>query len=98
MSLDPALRSRIESLLAANPVVLFMKGNPRAPACGFSSKAVAALDAAGATYAHVDVLADPDEFAARRDSVTPPAPRYTSGVLAKYVKLVGAAAGGAVCG
>ena len=60
MSLDPALRSRIESLLAANPVVLFMKGEPRAPQCGFSSKAVAALDATGATYAHVDVLADPE--------------------------------------
>ncbi|QDA57592.1 Grx4 family monothiol glutaredoxin [Thermomonas aquatica] len=60
MSLDPALRARIDSLLAANPVVLFMKGNPRAPACGFSSKAVGALDAAGATYAHVDVLQDPE--------------------------------------
>ena len=60
MSLDPALRARIESLLAANPVVLFMKGEPRAPQCGFSSKAVAALDATGATYAHVDVLADPE--------------------------------------
>ena len=58
MSLDPALRARIDSLLAANPVVLFMKGNPGAPACGFSSKAVGALDAAGATYAHVDVLQD----------------------------------------
>ncbi len=60
MSLDPALRARIDSLLAANPVVLFMKGNPRAPACGFSSKAVGALDAAGAAYAHVDVLQDPE--------------------------------------
>ncbi len=60
MSLDPALRARIESLLAANPVVLFMKGNPRAPQCGFSAKAVAALGATGATYAHVDVLADPE--------------------------------------
>ena len=60
MSLDPTLRSRIETLLTTNPVVLFMKGNPRAPQCGFSSKAVGALDAAGATYAHVDVLADPE--------------------------------------
>lgn len=60
MSLDPAVRARIDSLLAANPVVLFMKGNPRAPQCGFSAKAVGALDAAGATYAHVDVLADPE--------------------------------------
>jgi len=60
MSLDPTVRTRIDSLLAANPVVLFMKGNPRAPQCGFSSKAVGALDATGATYAHVDVLADPE--------------------------------------
>ena len=58
MALDPALRARIESLLAANPVVLFLKGTPDAPQCGFSAKAVGALDAAGATYAHVNVLAD----------------------------------------
>jgi monothiol glutaredoxin len=58
MSLDPAVRSRIESLLAANPVVLFMKGNPRAPQCGFSSKAISALDATGVAYMHVDVLSD----------------------------------------
>ena len=60
MSLDPALRARIETLLAANPVVLFMKGSPDAPQCGFSAKAVAALAATGADYAHVDVLADPE--------------------------------------
>ena len=60
MPLDPAVRARIESLLAANPVVLFMKGNPNAPQCGFSSKAIGALDAAGATYTHVDVLSDPE--------------------------------------
>jgi monothiol glutaredoxin len=60
MSLDPALRTRIETLLATNPVVLFMKGNPNAPQCGFSSKAIGALDAAGATYTHVDVLSDPE--------------------------------------
>ncbi|QNN45777.1 Grx4 family monothiol glutaredoxin [Thermomonas brevis] len=60
MSLDPALRARIDALLAANPVVLFLKGTPDAPQCGFSAKAVGALDAAGATYAHVNVLADAD--------------------------------------
>ena len=60
-SLDPVLRSRIESLLAANKVVLFMKGEPRAPQCGFSAKAAAALAAAGLDdYAHVDVLSDPE--------------------------------------
>ena len=58
MSLDPTLRARIDTLLATNPVVLFMKGNPNAPQCGFSSKAVGALDATGVDYAHVDVLSD----------------------------------------
>ena len=60
MSLDPALRTRIETLLAANRVVLFMKGRPDAPQCGFSAKAVGALEAVGVDYAHVDVLADPE--------------------------------------
>jgi len=58
MSLDPALRTRIETLLTAHPAVLFMKGSPQMPQCGFSARAVAALDAIGAEYAHVDVLAD----------------------------------------
>ena len=58
MSLDPALRSRIESLLQANRVVLFMKGQPGMPQCGFSAKAVGALSALGVDYAHVNVLAD----------------------------------------
>ncbi|BDB39996.1 MULTISPECIES: dihydroxy-acid dehydratase [Mycobacterium] len=53
------------------------------------------LDVANQT---LDVLADPDEFAARQTGFTPPPPRYKTGVLAKYVKLVGSAAGGAVCG
>ena len=60
MSLDPALRSRIESLLQSNRVVLFMKGEPRAPQCGFSAKAVGALSSLDIDYAHVDVLADPE--------------------------------------
>ena len=58
MSLDPALRSRIESLLQSNRVVLFMKGQPTMPQCGFSAKAVGALSALGVDYAHVNVLAD----------------------------------------
>ena len=60
MSLDPALRSRIESLLQSNRVVLFMKGEPRAPQCGFSAKAVGALSSLDIDYAHVDVLSDPE--------------------------------------
>jgi len=58
MSLDPALRSRIESILTANRVVLFMKGQPSMPQCGFSAKAVGALQDLGVEFAHVNVLAD----------------------------------------
>ncbi|MFZ0225853.1 MAG: dihydroxy-acid dehydratase, partial [Mycobacterium sp.] len=53
------------------------------------------LDVANGT---LDVLGDADEFASRREGFTPLPPRYTSGVLGKYVKLVGSAATGAVCG
>ncbi len=61
MSLDPAVRSRIESLLQSNHVVLFMKGEPNAPQCGFSAKASGALSALLPDgYAHVDVLSDPE--------------------------------------
>ena len=58
MSLAPELRQRIDELLQANRVVLFMKGEPRAPQCGFSAKAVAALSTLEVPYAHVNVLAD----------------------------------------
>ena len=60
MSLDPALRSRIEELLTTNRVVLFMKGEPAAPQCGFSAKAVGLLGSTGVAYQHVDVLSDPE--------------------------------------
>ena len=58
MSLDPATRQRIESLLQAHRVVLFMKGAPDAPQCGFSAKASGILNDLGVAYAHVDVLSD----------------------------------------
>ncbi|MGH8033490.1 MAG: Grx4 family monothiol glutaredoxin [Luteimonas sp.] len=58
MALDTDTRQRIDTLLASSRVVLFMKGEPRAPQCGFSAKAIAALDALDTPYIHVDVLAD----------------------------------------
>lgn len=58
MSLSPDLRERIERTLQGNRVVLFMKGNPASPRCGFSAKAVGILDALAPGYASVDVLAD----------------------------------------
>ena len=60
MSLDPAVRARIDTLLQSNRVVLFMKGAPSMPQCGFSAKASGILNGLGVPYAHVDVLSDPE--------------------------------------
>ena len=60
MPLSPDTRSRIEAILAAHPVVLFMKGNPKAPQCGFSAKAAGILDGLVPDFGHVDVLMDPE--------------------------------------
>lgn len=49
---------RIEQILKDNKVVLFMKGNPQAPQCGFSHRASAILAELGADYHSVDVLQD----------------------------------------
>jgi monothiol glutaredoxin len=49
---------RISQIVNANDVVLFMKGTPLFPQCGFSSRAVAILDRLGAQYETVDVLQD----------------------------------------
>ena len=53
-------RSRIDALVKMNEVVLFMKGTPLFPQCGFSSRAISILDHLGATYETIDVLADPE--------------------------------------
>ena len=51
---------RIKAQLGAAPVVLFMKGTPDFPQCGFSAQAVAALRACGAKFAHVNIFEDPE--------------------------------------
>ena len=53
-----ATMARIAEFVSANPVVLFMKGTPLFPQCGFSSRAVAILDHLGVKYESVDVLQD----------------------------------------
>ena len=50
--------ARIASVVGDNDVVLFMKGTPLFPQCGFSSRAVAILDHCGVQYESVDVLQD----------------------------------------
>ena len=52
------VRDRIEEVVKNNDVVLFMKGTPLFPQCGFSSRAIAILDHLGVKYATVDVLQD----------------------------------------
>ncbi|HET9335217.1 MAG TPA: Grx4 family monothiol glutaredoxin [Sphingomicrobium sp.] len=54
------VKERIDALVKANEVVLFMKGSALFPQCGFSSRAVAILDHLGVPFETVDVLADPE--------------------------------------
>lgn len=53
---------RIDQAVKSNPVVIFMKGTPKMPQCGFSSRASQALMACGEEFAYVNVLADPEIF------------------------------------
>ncbi len=52
------IRDAIREAIAEHKVILFMKGTPEAPACGFSARTVAALQALDAPFAAVDVLPD----------------------------------------
>jgi monothiol glutaredoxin len=52
------VNARLSDLVTSNDVVLFMKGTPLFPQCGFSSRAVAILDHCGVAYESVDVLQD----------------------------------------
>jgi monothiol glutaredoxin len=53
------IRDAIQKAIDDHEVILFMKGTPDAPACGFSARTVGALQALGAPFAAVDVLPDP---------------------------------------
>jgi monothiol glutaredoxin len=53
------IRSFIENAIRENRVMLFMKGTPHQPACGFSARASGALNALGVQYAALDILPDP---------------------------------------
>jgi monothiol glutaredoxin len=53
------IREFIENAIGENPVMLFMKGTPHQPACGFSARTSACLNALGVKYAALDILPDP---------------------------------------
>jgi len=50
----------LREAIKSHPVVLFMKGTPQAPQCGFSMRTSEALRACGAEFAYIDVIADPE--------------------------------------
>ncbi|OGT30262.1 MAG: monothiol glutaredoxin, Grx4 family [Gammaproteobacteria bacterium RIFCSPHIGHO2_12_FULL_35_23] len=50
----------IKKQLAENKIILYMKGSPKLPQCGFSAQAIQALSACGAEFAYVDVLQNPE--------------------------------------
>lgn len=54
------LNERIKDTIGSGRIVLFMKGAPDFPQCGFSAQTVAALRAVGADFKHVNILADPE--------------------------------------
>ena len=53
------MRDAIQSAITENPVILFMKGTPDQPACGFSARTVAVLQSLSTPFAAVDILPDP---------------------------------------
>lgn len=64
MSTETSSESNIENVISDqiknNPIILYMKGNPNAPQCGFSAQSVQILMACGQKFAYVDILSNPD--------------------------------------
>jgi len=56
---EQQISAAIKEAIAENEVILFMKGTPEAPRCGFSARTVATLEAVGTPFAAVDILPDP---------------------------------------
>jgi len=60
MNVSDAIRNRIGSIIASDRVVLFMKGTPQAPQCGFSASVIQILDRFLPSYTTFDALGDPE--------------------------------------
>jgi monothiol glutaredoxin len=56
MPANPELKAKVEEVLDENPVLLFMKGTPDTPRCGFSMRVVGVLEQMGTEYGAIDVL------------------------------------------
>jgi monothiol glutaredoxin len=77
------VNQRIQDQLKSNAVVLYMKGTPDFPQCGFSAAAVRTLEACGAKFSHVNIFEDPElREALKRYSNWPTYPQlYVKGEL-----------------
>ena len=77
------VNQKIQEQLKSNPVVLYMKGTPDFPQCGFSASAVRTLEACGASFAYVNIFEDPElRDALKRFSNWPTYPQlYVRGEL-----------------
>ena len=53
------IRDEIQKAISEHEIILFMKGQPKQPMCGFSARTVAALESLGTPFAAVDILPDP---------------------------------------
>ena len=58
-TVEEQIRDAIQEAISENEILLFMKGTPEAPRCGFSARTVQALEALGTPFAAVDILPDP---------------------------------------
>lgn len=58
--IDTRLQTQIDALIASNTVMLFMKGNPESPQCGFSAKACEILIESGIYFESFDIMSDED--------------------------------------
>ena len=54
------IMDRIKDQVETNPVILYMKGTPQMPMCGFSSRTVEALKQCNREFAYVNIIADPE--------------------------------------
>jgi monothiol glutaredoxin len=60
MTLEMTTLDKIKKQIAENPIILYMKGSPKLPSCGFSAQAVKVLSQCGVPFAYVDILQYPD--------------------------------------
>lgn len=51
---------KIQKQISENPIILYMKGSPKLPSCGFSAQAAQILSQCGVAFAYVDILQHPD--------------------------------------